>query len=149
MDAARLEQFKEKLGLNADPFSARQAVFYEGAQRKHNLEVIRHMAGFGDLVMALIGERGTGKSYLILSASGWRRMYRLTSRSSSSKCSRSLGSEAFSEMILKKRSWSSCCLLGSDRTLETMPLMTMLEFESVRLGAAEARTFLISSSSAP
>lgn len=65
MDAARLEQFKEKLGLNADPFSARQAVFYEGAQRKHNLEVIRHMAGFGDLVMALVGERGTGKSYLI------------------------------------------------------------------------------------
>lgn len=41
------------------------SVFYDGAQRKHNLEILRHMAIFGDMVLLLTGDSGTGKSTLI------------------------------------------------------------------------------------
>jgi len=58
-------QLKEYFELNADPFSAFSPVFFGGAQRQHNLETLRHLATFGDMVLLLTGEKGAGKTTLI------------------------------------------------------------------------------------
>jgi len=58
-------QLKEYFGLNADPFSVLSPVFFGGAQRQHNLETLRHLATFGDMVLLLTGEKGAGKTSLI------------------------------------------------------------------------------------
>lgn len=65
LDAALIDELKSHYGLTENPFSARVSVFYDGAQRKHNLEILRHMAIFGDMVLLLTGDSGTGKSTLI------------------------------------------------------------------------------------
>ena len=65
MAIAQLEQLKSTFGLHEDPFSPRLDVFYEGGQRGHALEVLRHMSVFGDMVLALMGEQGAGKTHLI------------------------------------------------------------------------------------
>lgn len=56
---------KGRLGLSEDPFSARVNAFYDGAQRRHNLETLRHLSIFGDMVLLLTGDRGSGKTALI------------------------------------------------------------------------------------
>lgn len=65
MDAALVAELQEHYQLNENPFGARTGAFYDGAQRKHNLEVLRHMAIFGDMVLLLTGEHGAGKSTLL------------------------------------------------------------------------------------
>ena len=59
------EQLKSHFNLRGNPFSSKNACFFDGAQRKHNLETIRHMAIFGDMVLLLTGELGSGKTSLI------------------------------------------------------------------------------------
>ena len=56
---------KGRLGLSEDPFSARVNAFYDGAQRRHNLETLRHLSIFGDMVLLLTGDKGSGKTTLI------------------------------------------------------------------------------------
>lgn len=53
------------LGLKGDPFSLSTQVFFEGAQRSHNLETLRHMSSFGDMVLIVTGEKGAGKTTLV------------------------------------------------------------------------------------
>jgi len=60
-----IEQLKSHFGLSGDPFASLTNVFYEGAQRKHCLETLRHLATFGDMVLLLTGDPGSGKSTLI------------------------------------------------------------------------------------
>ncbi len=62
---ALLAQLQQKYGLTRNPFARSLDVFYEGAQRQHNLETIRHLAIFGDMVLLLTGEKGSGKTQLI------------------------------------------------------------------------------------
>jgi len=62
---ALIEQLKGHFGLSGDPFASISNVFYEGAQRKHCLETLRHLATFGDMVLLLTGDPGSGKSTLI------------------------------------------------------------------------------------
>ena len=49
------EQLKQHFDLHIDPFSPLNKVFYEGGQRHHNLETLRHMSIFGDMVLLLTG----------------------------------------------------------------------------------------------
>ena len=51
--------------LSGDPFSIENTCFFEDAQRKHNIETLRHLAIFGDMVLLLTGEIGAGKTSLI------------------------------------------------------------------------------------
>ena len=64
-DDSLLPELKERFGLNEDPFSARLKVFFDGAQRRHNLETLRHLSIFGDMVLLLTGDHGAGKTTLI------------------------------------------------------------------------------------
>jgi septal ring-binding cell division protein DamX/type II secretory pathway predicted ATPase ExeA len=59
------EQLIAHFDLNADPFHDDASVFFEGAQREHNLETLRHMSTFGDMVLLLTGEKGAGKTTLL------------------------------------------------------------------------------------
>jgi type II secretory pathway predicted ATPase ExeA len=59
------EQLMAHLGLSSDPFLSASAVFFEGAQRQHNLETLHHMAAFGDMVLMLTGDKGAGKTSLL------------------------------------------------------------------------------------
>jgi len=67
-----IDQLKVHFGLNSDPFSPLAPVFYEGAQRQHNLETLRHLSTFGDMVLLLTGDKGSGKSAII---SGFERSH--------------------------------------------------------------------------
>lgn len=58
-------QLVTHFSLSGDPFSIESSCFFEGAQRKHNLETLRHLAIFGDMVLLLTGEIGAGKTSLI------------------------------------------------------------------------------------
>jgi len=60
-----IEQLKTHYGLHANPFSPSSSVFYEDAQRMHNIETLRHLAIFGDMVLILTGEKCAGKTSLI------------------------------------------------------------------------------------
>jgi septal ring-binding cell division protein DamX/type II secretory pathway predicted ATPase ExeA len=62
-----MSQLKNHYQLVEEPFSERAAFFFEDAQRRHNLETIKHLAAFGDLVLFLTGEKGAGKSFLLKS----------------------------------------------------------------------------------
>lgn len=62
---ALMLQLKKHFKLTAEPFSSELAFFFEGAQRKHNLETLRHLATFGDLVLFVTGEKGSGKTCLL------------------------------------------------------------------------------------
>ncbi len=57
------EQLISHLGLSGDPFA--EDVFFAGAQRQHNIETMRHMSSFGDMVLLVTGDRGAGKSTLL------------------------------------------------------------------------------------
>ena len=58
-------QLISHLELSGDPFSEENSCFFEDAQRKHNIETLRHLAIFGDMVLLLTGEIGAGKTSLI------------------------------------------------------------------------------------
>lgn len=58
-------QLISHFNLNDDPFSIESSCFFEDAQRKHNIETLRHLAIFGDMVLLLTGEIGAGKTSLI------------------------------------------------------------------------------------
>ena len=60
-----IDELKLKYGLDSDPFAPNLGAFYDGAQRKHNLETLRHLAIFGDMVLLLTGDYGSGKTTLI------------------------------------------------------------------------------------
>jgi type II secretory pathway predicted ATPase ExeA len=62
---ALMQQLKKHFHLVSDPFSMASHFFYEGAQRQHNLETLRHLASFGDMVLFLTGDKGAGKTYLL------------------------------------------------------------------------------------
>jgi len=58
-------QLISHFNLSGDPFSIESSCFFEDAQRKHNVETLRHLAIFGDMVLLLTGEIGAGKTSLI------------------------------------------------------------------------------------
>lgn len=62
---ALMQQLKKHFDLQIDPFSEGSQFFFEGAQRQHNLETLRHLASFGDMVLFLIGDKGAGKTFLL------------------------------------------------------------------------------------
>lgn len=59
------EQVKQQFGLRLNPFSAAVTAFYDGAQRRHSLETLRHLGIFGDMILFLTGEGGAGKTRLL------------------------------------------------------------------------------------
>ena len=58
-------QLISHFNLSGDPFSIENSCFFDDAQRKHNIETLRHLAIFGDMVLLLTGEIGAGKTSLI------------------------------------------------------------------------------------
>ena len=59
------EQLRNKYHLKFEPFSDGVYLFFQGAQRQHNLETLRHLVNFGDMVLLLTGDTGSGKTTLI------------------------------------------------------------------------------------
>jgi septal ring-binding cell division protein DamX/type II secretory pathway predicted ATPase ExeA len=59
------EQLISHFNLSGDPFAIDNACFFKDAQREHNIETLRHLAIFGDMVLLLTGEIGAGKTSLI------------------------------------------------------------------------------------
>ncbi|WP_242634424.1 AAA family ATPase [Marinobacter salicampi] len=51
-------------GLRADPLDM-DSPFFPDAQRQHALETLRHLCGFGDMVLLLTGPKGTGKTRIL------------------------------------------------------------------------------------
>ncbi|MFO7788789.1 MAG: AAA family ATPase, partial [Halospina sp.] len=49
----------------ADPFAESPDFFFTGAQRQHQLDTLGHLVAFGDMVLAVTGESGAGKSRLL------------------------------------------------------------------------------------
>ena len=49
----------------ADPFAESPGFFFTGAQRQHQLDTLGHLVAFGDMVLAVTGESGAGKSRLL------------------------------------------------------------------------------------
>ena len=62
---ALMQQLKKHFNLLSDPFPMESKFFFEGAQRQHNLETLRHLASFGDMVLFLTGDKGAGKTQLL------------------------------------------------------------------------------------
>lgn len=59
------QQLTNHFGLTTELFSAQSGFFFEGAQRRHVIETLRHMACFADMVLFLSGEKGSGKTSLL------------------------------------------------------------------------------------
>lgn len=59
------DQLRDKYQLKTEPFSEATHLFFQGAQRQHNLETLRHLVSYGDMVLLLTGEAGSGKSTLL------------------------------------------------------------------------------------
>ena len=59
------EQLRNKYHLKVEPFGDAAHLFFQGAQRQHNLETLRHLVNFGDMVLLLTGDSGSGKTTLI------------------------------------------------------------------------------------
>ena len=59
------EQLRNKYHLKIEPFGDVAHLFFQGAQRQHNLETLRHLVNFGDMVLLLTGDSGSGKTTLI------------------------------------------------------------------------------------
>ncbi len=62
---ALMQQLRNYFSLSSDPFSEESGFFFEGAQRKHNVETLCHMASFADMVLFLTGDKGSGKTKLL------------------------------------------------------------------------------------
>lgn len=59
------DQLRDKFQLKTEPFGAATSLFFQGAQRQHNLETLRHLVSYGDMVLVLTGASGSGKTTLI------------------------------------------------------------------------------------
>ncbi|UZE95633.1 AAA family ATPase [Alkalimarinus alittae] len=59
------DQLRDKYQLKTEPFGEATSLFFQGAQRQHNLETLRHLVSYGDMVLVLTGASGSGKSTLI------------------------------------------------------------------------------------
>lgn len=59
------DQLRDKYKLRVEPFTDANPLFYQGAQRQHNLETLRHLVSYGDMVLMLTGGAGSGKTTLI------------------------------------------------------------------------------------
>ncbi len=59
------DQLRNKYHLKLEPFGDVTHLFFQGAQRQHNLETLRHLVNFGDMVLLLTGDTGSGKTTLI------------------------------------------------------------------------------------
>ncbi|MFD2231589.1 AAA family ATPase [Alkalimarinus sediminis] len=59
------DQLRDKYQLKTEPFSEATHLFFQGAQRQHNLETLRHLVSYGDMVLLLTGEAGSGKTTLL------------------------------------------------------------------------------------
>ena len=56
----------EQVGQGAaDPFAENPSFFFTGAQRQHQLDTLGHLVAFGDMVLLVTGEPGSGKSRLL------------------------------------------------------------------------------------
>tara|TARA_R110002072_G_scaffold45422_7_gene126392 strand:+ start:16078 stop:17727 length:1650 start_codon:yes stop_codon:yes gene_type:complete len=64
-NGALMAQLKKHYNLSLDLFAPETAFFFEGAQRQHNLETLRHLSSFGDMVLFLTGDKGAGKTVLL------------------------------------------------------------------------------------
>jgi DamX protein len=62
---ALIQQLTKHFNLESELFSEKSGFFFEGAQRQHNLETLRHLASFGDMVLFLTGDKGAGKTTLL------------------------------------------------------------------------------------
>lgn len=60
-----IQQLAKRFDLKAELFSEESGFFFEGAQRQHNIETIRHLASFGDMVLFLTGDKGAGKTQIL------------------------------------------------------------------------------------
>lgn len=59
------DQLRQELGLDINPFLPTLSCFYDGAQRQHNIETLRHLSIFGDMLLLLTGASGAGKTCLL------------------------------------------------------------------------------------
>ncbi len=59
------DQLRNKYQLQTEPFGEATQLFFQGAQRQHNLETLRHLVSYGDMVLLLTGGSGSGKTTLI------------------------------------------------------------------------------------
>jgi type II secretory pathway predicted ATPase ExeA/septal ring-binding cell division protein DamX len=59
------EQLLQRFNLLKDPFSGQSGNFFSGAQRQYVLETLGHLVNFGDMVLLLTGDRGSGKTVLL------------------------------------------------------------------------------------
>uniref|UniRef100_UPI0030DBCF11 ATP-binding protein n=1 Tax=uncultured Marinobacter sp. TaxID=187379 RepID=UPI0030DBCF11 len=57
-------RLQQRFGLREDPL-AMESPFFPDAQRQHALETLRHLCGFGDMVLVLTGGHGFGKTRLL------------------------------------------------------------------------------------
>lgn len=48
-----------------DPFAESPSFFFTGAQRQHQLDTLEHLVAFGDMVLLVTGDSGSGKSRLL------------------------------------------------------------------------------------
>lgn len=63
---ALMQQLKNYFQLERVPFSEESHFFFSEAQRQHNVEALRHLATFGDMVLFLTGEKGSGKTSVLM-----------------------------------------------------------------------------------
>ena len=52
-------------GLTNDPFGISDKPFYSGGQRQEIIESIRHLIHFSNRILLLIGDKGSGKTFLV------------------------------------------------------------------------------------
>ena len=63
-DGGLFPRLQQRYGLRADPLEM-EAPFYPDAARQHALETLRHLCGFGDLALLLLGAPGMGKTRIL------------------------------------------------------------------------------------
>jgi len=57
--------WQDRYGLAGDPFATSNTFFFTGGQRQHHLEALTHLTAFGDMVLLVTGETGSGKTRLL------------------------------------------------------------------------------------
>lgn len=58
-------RLQDRWDLSRDPFAAHPDFFFEGGGRRHLLQQLRHLAGFGDRLIWIWGAAGIGKTRLV------------------------------------------------------------------------------------
>ncbi len=57
--------WQDRHGLAGDPFAPSNHFFFTGGQRQHHLEALSHLSAFGDMVLLVTGDSGSGKTRLL------------------------------------------------------------------------------------